>query len=87
MSCSVSHRGSSDLVLPWLWLWCRPSLGTSICHRCGPKKKKKIQLASHLPPASEAPQLVKLRKLGPSLCPQFHNGLDCAVVTAEGVPA
>ena len=33
----------------WLWLWCRPgqqlrldpSLGTSICHGCGPKTTKK----------------------------------------------
>ena len=33
----------------WLWLWCRsaavadsfPSLGTSICCRCSPKKAKK----------------------------------------------
>ena len=44
MSCSVSHRHGSDLVL--LWLQCRaadstPSLGTSICRRHGPKKKKK----------------------------------------------
>ena len=45
MSCGVGHRYSSDLAL--LWLWCRPaavapigppSLGTSICHRYGPKK-------------------------------------------------
>ena len=44
MSCDVG----SDLAL--LWLWCKlvttalirpPSLGTSICHRCGPKNKTK----------------------------------------------
>ena len=40
---SVGCRCGSDLAL--LWLWCRPadlssSLGTSICCRCGPKKKK-----------------------------------------------
>ena len=45
----VGHRYSTDVVL--LWLWCRlaavscssnstPSLGTSICRRCGPKKQK-----------------------------------------------
>ena len=48
MSCGVDHRCSSDPTL--LWLWCRlaviapdwtPSLGTSICHRCSPKKTKK----------------------------------------------
>lgn len=47
-SCSVGCRCSSDPVLPWLW--CRPvaaapiqpsNPGTSICHRCDPKKKKK----------------------------------------------
>ena len=39
------HRHGLDPALPWLW--CRlaavaliktPSLGTSICHECGPKK-------------------------------------------------
>ena len=48
VSCSVGCRCSLDFEL--LWLWCRPaaealiltpSLGTSICGRCGPKKKKK----------------------------------------------
>ena len=43
--CSVGCRCGSDLAL--LWLWCRrgscssdltPSLGTSICCKCGPKK-------------------------------------------------
>ena len=45
MSCGVGCIHSSDLAL--LWLWRRvvatapngpPSLGTSICCRCGPKK-------------------------------------------------
>ena len=33
-------------MLLWLWLWpaavadLTPKLGTSICHKCGPKKKK-----------------------------------------------
>ena len=45
----VGCRCSSDPML--LWLWCRlvanssnctPSLGTSICHGCGPKKTKKV---------------------------------------------
>ena len=54
MSCGVSRRHGSDL--PLLWLWRRPAaralirpscLGTSTCHRCGPrkyikKKKKKV---------------------------------------------
>ena len=42
MSCGVG------LDPELLWLWCRPvavalipSLGTSICLRCGPKKQKK----------------------------------------------
>ena len=48
MSCGVGHRRGSDLAR--LWLWRRPaaaapiqppSLGTSICHKRGPKKKKK----------------------------------------------
>ena len=47
MNCGIGHRHSLDLVL--LCLWCRsavaaldstPSLGTSMCHSCGPKKKK-----------------------------------------------
>ena len=54
VSCGVGHRWGSDPAL--LWLWCRPaavaldltgSLGTPICHECGPKKqKKKSQLGS-----------------------------------------
>ena len=45
---SVVHRRSLDLA--WLWLWHRPaavapvqppSLGTSICCGCSPKKTKK----------------------------------------------
>ena len=50
VSCGIGCRHGSDLV--FLWLWYRPvatvlnsdstpSLGTSICCRCGPKKKKK----------------------------------------------
>ena len=46
VSCGVDQRRGLDLVL--LWVWCRlaaaapfPSLGISICHRCGPKKQKK----------------------------------------------
>ena len=51
--CGGGHRSDGDPVL--LWLWCRPgalapfstpSLGTSICRGCGPKKdqkKKKIE--------------------------------------------
>ena len=45
MSCGVGHRHGSDLAL--MWLWHMPaavapiSLGTSICHGCGPKKTKK----------------------------------------------
>ena len=48
VSCGVGHGQGSDLVL--LGLWCTlaatnpiltPSLGTSICHRCGKKKKDK----------------------------------------------
>ena len=48
MSYSVGCRCGSDLAL--LWLWCRPaatgliptpSLGTSICCRCSPKKTNK----------------------------------------------
>ena len=46
MSYGVGHWCSLDPVL--LWPWCRlelqlqftPSLATSICHRCGPKKIK-----------------------------------------------
>ena len=40
--CGVGQRCDLDPAL--LWLWCRsdstPSLGISICHRCGPKKQK-----------------------------------------------
>ena len=49
-SCSISHRCSSDLALPWLWhrLSCNsdltPGPGTSLCHRCGHKKEKKKML-------------------------------------------
>ena len=47
VSCGVGRRRGSDPAL--LWLWCRPgsyssdctpSLGTSICLGCGPKKQK-----------------------------------------------
>ena len=46
MSCGVGRRCSLDPLS--LWLWCRPaavppiqapSLGTSICRMCGPKKQ------------------------------------------------
>ena len=44
---AVVCRDTSDFM--FLWLWCGPtassnltsSLGTSICHGCGPKKKKR----------------------------------------------
>ena len=48
MSWGVGYRRGLDLALLWLWYrlvatassdW-TPSLGTSICHRCGPKKTK-----------------------------------------------
>ena len=43
VSCGVGRRCGSDLV--FLRLWCSsnstPSLGTSICLRCGPRKQKK----------------------------------------------
>ena len=48
MSFGVGHRFSLDPA--WLWLWHRsaaaapiqpPSLGTSMCSRCGPKKPKR----------------------------------------------
>ena len=46
MSCGVGRRRSLDPAL--LWLWCRPatiagtpSLGTSTCYECGPKKQRK----------------------------------------------
>ena len=47
VSCGVVCRRGLDLAL--LWLWCRPaatssdltpSLGTSICRGCGPKRTK-----------------------------------------------
>ena len=47
VSYGVGHELSLDHVA--LWRWCRPSavaligppsLGTSICFRCGPKKQK-----------------------------------------------
>ena len=52
MSSGVGCRCGLCLVLLWLWcrpavqLWFDPSLESSICHGCGPKrtKKKKIQL-------------------------------------------
>ena len=48
VGCGVGHGCILDPAL--LWLWCRseavnsnstPNLGTSICHRCGPKNQKK----------------------------------------------
>ena len=48
VSCGVGRRGGLDLA--WLWLGWRPaagalirppSLGTSMCRWCGPKKQKK----------------------------------------------
>ena len=47
-SCRVGHTRGSDLALLWLWRIggscssnSTPSLGTSICCRCSPKKKEK----------------------------------------------
>ena len=48
MSCGIGHRRSSDPELLGLWRkaggyssdW-TPSLGTSTCPRCGPKKTKR----------------------------------------------
>ena len=56
MSCGVGQKHCSEP----LWLWHRlaamaptPSLGTSICHRCSPtKKKEKERMASYLPPSA-----------------------------------
>ena len=51
MSCGVGRGHGLDPML--LWLWCRPaavalmrppSLGTSMCHGCGPKKKKLLNI-------------------------------------------
>ena len=63
MSYGVRHGCHSDLA--WLWLWCyssnsTPSLGTSICHRCGPKKQKnkKRSPCQALSPAVSAERLV-----------------------------
>ena len=56
MSCGVGCRPGWDLV--WLWLWqassyssdLTPSLGTSICCKCGPQKpKKKKELFISIP--------------------------------------
>ena len=58
INCGAGHICGSDLVL--LWLWHRavaiapdstPSLGTSICHKSGPKKKKERKLAFDTQPA------------------------------------
>ena len=47
---SISDLAQWVKDLAWLWLWCGladvaligpPSLGTSICHGCSPKKQKK----------------------------------------------
>ena len=48
VSCGVGRRCGSDPELLWLWLWRRqvyqtPSLGTSMCHGCGPRKDKKTK--------------------------------------------
>jgi len=51
MSCGVGGRHSLGPALLWLWyrpvstapIDCTPSLGTSICHGCGPEKTKKRQ--------------------------------------------
>ena len=48
MSCGVGRRHGWDPVLQWLWyrpeaetLDLTPSLGTSICLKCGPEKERK----------------------------------------------
>ena len=48
LSCGVGRRPGSDLRLLWTWHKLAatapmrpPSLGTSICHRCSPRKTKK----------------------------------------------
>ena len=47
VSWHVGRRRGSDLALLWLWRWAVAtapiwplSLGTSICHKCGPEKTK-----------------------------------------------
>ena len=46
----LQHRSQMQLGSGVAWLWCRPAaavpipppcLGTSTCHKCGPKKGKK----------------------------------------------
>ena len=53
MSSGIGRRCGSDLAMLWL---CRLAaaapiqflgLGTSVCHRCGPKKKKKKKTGSY----------------------------------------
>ena len=50
MSCGVGRRHGSDLTLLWLCSCLSdltPSLGTSICHECGPKKTNNQKNDSH----------------------------------------
>ena len=52
VSCGVGCRRGSDVVLLWLCCSCSsnstPGLGTSICRRCGPKKKENKKLKTPL---------------------------------------
>ena len=65
MSFSVGHRFGSDLA--WLWLWRRLAVAAPIqplvselpyAHRCGPKRKKKIQRKKYIYKV----KIIKLRK-------------------------
>ena len=81
MCCGISRRCSLNPVL--LWLWCKagscssnsaPSLGTSICYRCSPlkKKKKKKKLCAFIscPCLTALPNMssTTLNKNGKSKC-------------------
>ena len=81
VSCGVGRRPGSDPAL--LWLWCRsiyscdwtPSLGTSICCRCSPKKRTKRRKKGQKPPQNLHKGDNKLEAPFLFCC---HRGSSCA---------
>ena len=101
LQCGVGCRHSLDSTS--LWLWCRPaaatsistsSLGTSICHRCGSKKKKQKKKKCLMPfSTSQKPSVschsfrrkhehdCRLNLL--NLCSQAHPELKCLLIFSK----
>ena len=84
MSCGIDHRCSLDPVLAVLYAGScssksTPSLGTSICHRCSPKKtikKKKKKFKANNKHKTRPPPGLNPKCLCPSLSGVLGKNAD-----------